>query len=249
MQNQKVKLLIVDDEAPICEILRFNLEKEYDVCIAGNGVEALEKYRAEHPALILLDIMLPELDGFEVLQEIRKTDKLTSIIMLTAREREEDVVAGFSLGADDYIKKPFSIPELRGRIAANLRRNCLSETGVKSAGDKSKGAEITIDMNRFDVFRGTSPCGLTPREFELITFLHKNPMRVFSREELMRDVWHYDYYGDLRAVDVCVRRLREKIEQSPAEPEIIRTKRGQGYYFAKDDASSVTTARILPINK
>ena len=220
------KVLIVDDEKNIVDILSFNLVKEgYETFTAFDGRAALEQYSLVNPDLILLDVMLPMLDGFEVCRSIREKDKITPIIMLTAREEETDKVLGLDLGADDYITKPFSLKELQARVNANIRRTeVLSEKNETSEG-------FIIDRERFEVFVNGKSAGLTPREFELITFLAASPGRVFSREELLNDVWQYEYLGDLRAVDVAVRRLREKIEEDPGQPRYLITKRGVGYYF------------------
>ena len=220
------KVLIVDDEKTIVEILSFNLKKEgYETFEAFDGRAALEQYSAIKPDLILLDVMLPRLDGFEVCRNIRTKDKITPIIMLTAREEETDKVLGLDLGADDYITKPFSIRELYARVKANIRR-----TNIQS--DKHESPDgLIIDKERFDVFINGQEAGLTQREFEMISCLAASPGRVFSREELLHEVWQYDYLGDLRAVDVAVRRLREKIEEDPGQPCYIITKRGVGYFF------------------
>ena len=224
-------VLVVDDEKNIVDILNFNLKKEgFDVIAAYDGEAAIEQYNAYHPDLILLDIMLPLLDGFEVCRRIRKEDKITPIIMLTAREEETDKVFGLDLGADDYITKPFSIRELQARVKANIRRtDAHSEEQIE---DRREG--LVIDPERYDVFINGRSAELTQREFELICFLSASPGKVFSREELLHDVWQYEYFGDLRAVDVAVRRLREKIEEDPSQPKYIMTKRGVGYYFETD---------------
>ena len=222
-------VLVVDDEKNIVDILSFNLKKEgFDVIAAYDGEAALEKYSLNRPDLILLDIMLPMLDGFEVCRRIRKGDKITPIIMLTAREEETDKVFGLDLGADDYITKPFSIRELQARVKANIRRTD-AHTDEQNEVNKQEG--IVIDTERYDVFINGKSAELTQREFELICFLSASPGKVFSREELLHDVWQYEYFGDLRAVDVAVRRLREKIEADPSQPKYIMTKRGVGYYF------------------
>jgi len=221
-------VLIVDDEKNIVDILNFNLKKEgYEVMVAHDGHSALEKYSLKRPALILLDVMLPRLDGFEVCKRIRENDNITPIIMLTALEEETDKVLGLELGADDYITKPFSVRELHARVRANIRRTDAQvegQTGIKQDG-------FVIDRERFDVYVNGCGAELTQREFELVSFLASSPGKVFSREELLHEVWQYDYFGDLRAVDVAVRRLREKIETDSARPAYIMTKRGVGYYF------------------
>jgi two-component system response regulator VicR len=226
-------ILIVEDEKSIVDILAFNLEKEgYETVIAYDGKSALAEYEKKRPDIILLDVMLPELDGFKVCERIRVADLATPIIMLTAREEETDKVLGLEIGADDYITKPFSFRELKARIKANLRsRDAVSGELIQPTGDIEKG--FVIDKVRYDVFVDGRACELTQREFELICFLSASAGKVFSREELLHEVWKYEFYGDLRAVDVAVRRLREKIEEDPSNPNHIMTKRGVGYYFVQ----------------
>ncbi|SHH64611.1 two-component system, OmpR family, response regulator VicR [Sporobacter termitidis DSM 10068] len=220
-------ILIVDDEKNIVDILSFNLKKEgYDVLAAYDGEKALKIYGDASPDLILLDVMLPVLSGFDVCTKIRATDYLTPIIMLTAREAETDKVLGLEIGADDYITKPFSIREVLARVKANIRR-----TSHAAPPEDIRADGIVVDLERYDVYVGGRSADLTQREFELFKFLWTQPGKVFSREELLREVWQYDYLGDLRAVDVAVRRLREKIEHDSAKPEHIMTKRGIGYYY------------------
>ncbi|MDR0915964.1 MAG: response regulator transcription factor [Oscillospiraceae bacterium] len=221
------KILIVDDEKNLVDILKFNLKREYDVAEAYDGEEALEQYRTFTPDLILLDVMLPKIDGFEVCRKIREKDMRTSIIMFTARIEESDRVLGLEIGCDDYITKPFVLREVQLRIKANMRR--LNDGQMQ----EHHGTEgIAIDDARLDAFVDGAAAELTPREFELLKVLMASPGRVVSREELLRDVWQYDYFGDARAVDVAVRRLREKIEKDTTEPKYIMTKRGAGYYYA-----------------
>ena len=222
-------VLIVDDEKNIVDILSFNLKKEgFEIVPAYDGKAALDQYASKRPDLILLDVMLPILDGFEVCRRIRENDRKTPIIMLTAREEETDKVLGLDLGADDYITKPFSIRELQARVRANIRR---TDPGAEAPGGAVGPVGLVIDAERFDVFIDGRGAELTQREFELISFLAASPGKVFSREELLHDVWLYEYFGDLRAVDVAVRRLREKVEEDPSQPRYIITKRGVGYYF------------------
>lgn len=222
-------VLIVDDEKNIVDILSFNLKKDgFETIAAYDGEAALKQYSSYHPDLILLDVMLPLLDGFEVCRQIRANDKITPIIMLTAREEETDKVLGLDLGADDYITKPFSVRELQARVKANIRRT--DAHAEEQNEDKTEG--LVIDKERYDVFINGKSADLTQREYELICFLAESPGKVFSREELLHEVWQYEYFGDLRAVDVAVRRLREKIEEDPSQPKCIMTKRGVGYYFA-----------------
>jgi two-component system response regulator VicR len=220
----------VDDEQSIVDIVKFNLQKEgFETSEAYDGEEALRRYEAEKPALILLDVMLPGVDGFEVCRRIRQTDKLTPIIMATARTEEIDTVFALDLGADDYVTKPFSMKMLLAHVNANLRRTNVVLDEL--AASPSAEAPLYIDEDRFDVFIHGRPADLTPREFELLKFLAASPDHVFSREDLLRDVWQYDYFGDLRSVDVAIRRLREKIEEDSANPKYILTKRGVGYYY------------------
>lgn len=229
-------VLIVDDEKSIVDILKFNLENSgYSVIFAYDGREGLKLAREKNPDLILLDIMLPYIDGFEVCRTLRAEGSNIPIIMITAREEETDKVFGLELGADDYITKPFSVRELLARVNANLRRAVASESfSQEASGDVRKFRELAIDLQRHTVFKNGVALELTQREYELIIFLAAAPGKVFSRQELMSEVWQYDYYGDLRAVDVAVRRLREKIEDNPAEPGYVMTKRGVGYYFSAD---------------
>ncbi|WP_286680755.1 response regulator YycF [Tepidanaerobacter sp. EBM-49] len=225
------KILVVDDEKPIVDILKYNLSKEgYNVLTAYDGDEAIEIALKEDPDLILLDIMLPKQDGFSVCKKLR--EKLTSpILMLTARGEEVDKVLGLELGADDYITKPFSMRELMARVKANLRRMAFSEPDEDS--EVIKQGDLELDLKSYVVRKNGKPLDLTFREFELLRYLAAQPGQVFTREKLLEEVWGYEYYGDIRTVDVTVRRLREKVEDDPANPEYIITKRGIGYYFKK----------------
>lgn len=228
------KILVVEDEKAIADILGFNLRKEgYTVVCAYDGEEGLSHAMEDKPDLILLDVMLPKLDGFEVCKAVRRTSNVP-IIMLTAREEEVDKILGLELGADDYITKPFSMRELMARIKANVRRSVASPAEAEDTGDENRlvFGNIVINLKSLDVKKNGEKLELTPREFDLIKFLATQPNQVFSREELMENVWKYDYYGDLRTVDVTVRRLREKLEDDPANPMRIVTRRGAGYMFA-----------------
>ena len=228
------KVLIVDDERSIVDILRYNLEKnDMTAVCAYDGAEGLRLARECDPDVILLDVMLPEMDGFEVCRTLRAEGNNVPIIMITAREEETDKVFGLELGADDYISKPFSMRELLARERTNMRRAAsMAPAAAEEPGDQIKVKDLVIDRTRRAVYKNGKELELTQREYELIKFLAENPGRVMSREELMGSVWQYDYFGDLRAVDVAVRRLREKLEDNPSEPVYVMTKRGAGYYFA-----------------
>jgi len=226
------KILVVDDEKNIVDIIKFNLKREgYDVITAENGREAIEKNEAEKPDLIMLDIMMPEVDGYEACRKIREKYN-TPIIMLTARAEELDKVLGLELGADDYVTKPFGVRELMARVKANLRKRAPVQEEKPAVPENSMVyGKLVIDMDMFEVKKGNEKVDLTLREFELLKFLAAEKGQVFSREALMEKVWGYDYYGDVRTVDVTVRRLREKLEDDPAKPVYVLTKRGVGYYF------------------
>jgi len=227
------KVLVVDDERPIVEILKINLQKEgYVVFEAFDGEEAVNKAMMIEPDLILLDVMLPKLDGFSVCKKIREKSSVP-ILMLTAREEEVDKVLGLELGADDYITKPFSVRELMARVKANMRRNqnVAGDDEMKKEAEKLEIGCFMLDYNRYELYKNGKLIDLTIREFDLIKFLASQPNKVFSRQSLLESVWDYEYYGDVRTVDVTVRRLREKVEDDPSEPKIIMTKRGVGYYF------------------
>ena len=228
------KVLIVDDERSIVDILRYNLEKnDMTAVCAYDGAEGLRLARECDPDVILLDVMLPEMDGFEVCRTLRAEGNNVPIIMITAREEETDKVFGLELGADDYITKPFSMRELLARVRTNMRRAAsMAPAAAEEPGDQIQVKDLVIDRTRRAVYKNGKELELTQREYELIKFLAENPGRVMSREELMGSVWQYDYFGDLRAVDVAVRRLREKLEDNPSEPVYVMTKRGAGYYFA-----------------
>ncbi|MDR2660532.1 MAG: response regulator YycF [Lactobacillaceae bacterium] len=232
------KILVVDDEKSISEVIKYNLEKEgYEVVVATDGKEALETFQSEKPDLILLDQMLPELDGFEVLREIRQTSNLP-VIMVTARDDEIDKVLGLELGADDYVTKPFSNRELMSRVKARLRNigNNLNDIiNNNSAGNQSEIIiqDLVINPNSYSVSRDGEEIDLTHREFELLLYLVKHSGQVMTRDSLLNEIWGFDYYGDVRTVDVTVRRLREKIEEDSAHPQIVMTKRGVGYFVKK----------------
>ncbi|MDX1357343.1 MAG: response regulator [Clostridia bacterium] len=224
------KILIVDDEKNIVDILKYNLIKEgFETVEAYDGKEAIEKALRLNPDIILLDVMLPVFDGFTACRKLREKIQ-TPIIMLTAKEEEVDKVLGLEMGADDYVTKPFSPRELIARIKSNLRRSALSNT-VGST-DVISIFDLEIDLARYEVKKGEETIDLTAREFELIKYLVQNAGKVFSRETLMEKIWDYEYFGDMRTVDVTVSRLREKLSNNINE--YILTKRGVGYYFRKD---------------
>ena len=222
--------MVVEDEEPIADILEYNLSREgYSVTLVHNGGEAVDRVRHEDPDLIILDIMLPERDGFSVCREVRSFSSVP-ILMLTAKQEEIDKVLGLELGADDYVVKPFSPREVVARVKALLRR---AQGSLGPGGNNNKViscGEITIDLNTFQAYRNGQDLGLTQREFELLKFLASSPGQVFSREALLEKVWGYEFYGDIRTVDVTVRRLREKIEDDPSQPRYLQTRRGIGYY-------------------
>lgn len=225
------KILIIEDETAIAEIIKFNMEKEgYLVHTAYDGEEGIKKVYEVNPDLVLLDVMMPKKDGFQVLKEIRKEYNIP-VLMLTAKEEEVDKVLGLELGADDYITKPFSMRELVARVKSNLRRVDYSKqpefNNVINTGD------LLIDLEKYEVQKYGTVVELTLREFELLKFLAASPEQIFSREQLLEEVWGYEYYGDIRTVDVTVRRLREKIEDESGEFKYILTKRGVGYYFGR----------------
>ena len=226
-------ILVVDDEKPIADILQFNLVKEgYRVICAYDGEEALQKVEEEQPDLMLLDIMLPKRDGMEVCREIRKKYNFP-IIMLTAKGSEIDKVLGLEMGADDYVTKPFSTRELIARVKANMRRLNVAaqvEEVEEETNDIQVGA-LTIQPDAYIVLKRDEAIELTHREFELIHYLAKHVGQVMTREHLLQTVWGYDYFGDVRTVDVTIRRLREKIEDNPSHPTWIVTRRGVGYYL------------------
>ena len=227
----------MEDEQNIVDILSFNLSREgYDTLEAYDGPTGLQLALESNPDLILLDLMLPGMNGFDVCRKVREAGSSTPIIMLTAREEETDKVLGLELGADDYITKPFSMRELLARVKANIRRVSMAPapaaTAELPAKDLVRLGRVTIDREKATIFKDGRPLDLTQREYDLICFLASQPGKVFSREALMEHVWNYEgYVGDVRAVDVAVRRLREKIEDDPAAPKFIVTKRGMGYLF------------------
>ena len=234
--NEKKKVLIVEDEKNIVDIVRFNLQRAgYQTCEAYDGLDGLEKARSENPDIILLDVMLPKMIGFDVCQTLRNEGNNVPVIILTAREEEADKVLGLEIGADDYITKPFSMRELIARVGANIRRTGMlaANTATTDSSVMPVSGDLSINTDSHQVFRAGKAVDLTQREYELLTFLASHPNKVYSRADLMEQVWNYGYVGDdVRTVDVTVRRLREKIEVDPATPTLILTRRGVGYYFA-----------------
>ena len=232
-------ILIVDDEQPIIDILVYNLKKEgYRTIEANDGITAVNMALEQKPDLILLDIMLPKLDGLSVCKRIKNSYNVP-ILMLTAKDGEIDKILGLELGADDYITKPFSVRELVARVKANLRKADVVSNNqfVEPAQEKKKDSKIVVgdlelDLDKFEVKVRGEIIDLTLREFEVLKFLASQPEQVITRETLLEKVWGYEYYGDIRTVDVTVRRIREKIEQDTSAPKILITKRGVGYYIS-----------------
>lgn len=227
------KILVVDDEKPISDIMKFNLTKEgYEVHVAADGEEALQKVDEVHPDLILLDLMLPKMDGLEVARQVGKNYDMP-IIMVTAKDSELDKVLGLELGADDYVTKPFSNRELVARVKANLRRQgapSAQPAEVEENSDIEIG-DLVIHPEAYMVSKRGENIELTHREFELLHYLAQHIGQVMTREHLLQTVWGYDYFGDVRTVDVTVRRLREKVEDNPSHPKWLVTRRGVGYYL------------------
>lgn len=236
--KDKKTILIVDDEKPIMDILVYNLKKEgYETLEAGDGVTAVNLALEKKPDLILLDIMLPGMDGLTVCKKIRNTLNIP-IIMLSAKDEEIDKILGLELGADDYITKPFSVRELIARIKANLRKADVTKTEkpnqpTSNVNHKIKVGQLELDLEKFEVKIGKNVIDLTLREFEVLKYLAGQPGQVVTRETLLEKVWGYEYYGDIRTVDVTVRRIREKIEKDSNLPKMLITKRGVGYYIAE----------------
>ena len=234
--DSKKKILIVDDEPSIQDLLVFNLEKEgYKTITASDGEEGVAVALSQNPDLILLDVMLPKADGLTVCKRIRQTLSKTPIIMLSAKGEEIDKILGLEIGADDYMTKPFSIRELIARVKANLRKVEQNEQDLASSmlrENKIIVGDLKLDLDKFEVeVRGQKVTDLTRREFEVLRYLAQKPGQVVTREDLLEKVWGYEYYGDIRTVDVTIRRIREKIEKNTSNPKILITKRGVGYYI------------------
>ena len=225
-----MKILVVDDEELLVKGIRFNLQNEgYEVITGSNGLEAVMLCQSERPDLVVLDVMMPEMDGLTACSKIREFSDIP-IILLTAKVQDMDKLMGFDHGADDYLTKPFNILELKARIRALLRRSkqkAAPEDSFLTIGN------IKLDLNARNAYRSGQLADLTAKEFDVIEFLMRNPNRVYSREALLDTIWTYEYRSDIRTVDVHIRRLREKLEENPAEPQYIMTKWGVGYYFRK----------------
>lgn len=232
--EDKKTILAVDDESSIIDLLKFNIEKEgYNFISAFDGEEGFQKVMNEKPDLVLLDVMLPKMDGLSVCRMIRQEQINIPVIMLSARGEEIDKILGLEIGADDYITKPFSTRELIARIKANLRKLEQDGNTGYSKGNILTVGSLSLDLDKFEVnVRGEVISDLTRREFEVLKFLAQKPGQVVTRESLLEKVWGYEYFGDIRTVDVTVRRIREKIEKNTANPKILVTKRGIGYYIA-----------------
>jgi len=225
-----MKILVVDDEELLVKGIRFNLQNDgYEVITGSNGLEAVELVRTQKPNLVVLDVMMPEMDGLTACAQIRSFSDVP-VILLTAKADDMDKLIGFEQGADDYLTKPFNILELKARIRAMLRR-----TGTGNAQPEStlRIGSITLDTGSRNAYRGDELVELTAKEFDMIELLMRNPNRVYSREALLDTLWTYEYRSDIRTVDVHIRRLREKLESNPADPQYIMTKWGVGYYFKK----------------
>lgn len=235
LDKDKKTILIVDDEQHIVDILVYNLEKEgYNTLQANDGLTAVDIALNQKPDLILLDIMLPKMDGLAVCKRIRHTLNVP-ILMLTAKDEEIDKILGLELGADDYVTKPFSVRELMARIKANLRK-AEASTAINNTREENTNkivvGDLSLDLDKFEVKVKDEVVDLTLREFEVLKYLANQPGQVITREVLLEKVWGYEYYGDIRTVDVTVRRIREKIEKDTSAPKILITKRGVGYYIA-----------------
>ena len=236
MTETNDRILIVEDEESLADSVRYNLEREgYAVTVAADGRRALERFRAEPPALVILDLMLPEVSGLDVCRAIRAESDVP-IIMVTAKDSEADKVAGLELGADDYVTKPFSVRELVSRVRALLRRTRIRPDGVQA--DVLTGGPVEMDVVRHEVLVGGEPAAFPPKEFELLETFLRRKGRLLTREFLIEQVWGTDYFGDTKTLDVHVKRLRAKVEEDPGRPTHILTVRGVGYRFEKPKSSA-----------
>ena len=227
-----MKILVVDDEALLVKGIRFNLQNEgYEVITGSDGLDAVRLVQEQNPDLLVLDVMMPNMDGLTACSKIREYSDIP-IILLTAKVEDMDKLIGFDHGADDYLTKPFNILELKARIRALLRRSRISG-GTSTPGNTLTIGSITLDLDARNAYRSGVLADLTAKEFDVVEFLMRNPNRVYSREALLDTIWAYEYRSDIRTVDVHIRRLREKLEENPAEPKYILTKWGVGYYFKK----------------
>lgn len=227
-----MKILVVDDEALLVKGIRFNLQNEgYEVITGSDGLEAVRAVQEQSPDLVVLDVMMPNMDGLTACAKIREFSNVP-IIMLTAKVEDMDKLIGFDHGADDYLTKPFNILELKARIRALLRRSTVTEKKIQEANTLTIG-NISLDLDARNAYRSGILADLTAKEFDVIEFLMRNANRVYSREALLDTIWAYEYRSDIRTVDVHIRRLREKLEENPAQPQYIMTKWGVGYYFRK----------------
>ena len=228
-----MKILVVDDEVLLVKGIRFNLQNEgYDVITGSNGLEAVQQVKDQNPDLVVLDVMMPEMDGLTACGKIREFSDVP-IIMLTAKTDDMDKLLGFDHGVDDYLTKPFNILELKARIRALLRRAGTQAAKAEKAANTLTIGSISLDLDARNAYRSGELADLTAKEFDVIEFLMRNPNRVYSREALLDTIWAYEYRSDIRTVDVHIRRLREKLEEKPAQPQYIMTKWGVGYYFKK----------------
>ena len=228
-----MKILVVDDEALLVKGIRFNLMNEgYEVITGSNGLEAVQKVQSQHPDLVVLDVMMPEMDGLTACTKIREFSDVP-IIMLTAKTDDMDKLIGFDMGVDDYMTKPFNILELKARIRALLRRSKSQSAPEEEPENTLSIGSITLDLDSRNAYKSGVLADLTAKEFDVVEFLMRNANRVYSREALLDTIWAYEYRSDIRTVDVHIRRLREKLEENPAEPKYILPKWGVGYYFRK----------------
>lgn len=229
--RQMQRIGIIEDEQSISDMIKYNLEKEgYEVLTAYDGAEGLALAEREHLDLLLLDIMLPNIDGLEICKKVRQKME-TPIIIISAKADEFDKVLALELGADDYVTKPFSMREVMARVKARLRRKIPELVVSEESGDKLREGNLEIDLKKYEVLKNGEVIELTLREFELLKFLWQAKGQVFTREDLLTKVWGYEYYGDVRTVDVTIRRLREKVEDDASKASFVLTKRGVGYYF------------------